>query len=111
MDVGQTVVAALEFVGETGVIDSQTVENRGVQVVNVHWVLDNVVTEFVSAAVSDPRPDPASGEPDCETTGMVVTAVILGGQGSLAVNGAAKLAAPDHQGVVKQPTRFEVGDQ
>ena len=111
VDVGQTVVAALELVSQAGVVDAQAVENGGVQVVNVHRVLDNVVTEFVGVAVSDARLDPAAGEPDRETPRMVVAAVIFGGQRALAIDRAAEFSAPDDQGVVKQPALLQVGDQ
>ena len=32
-------------------VNSQAVEDRGVEVTDMHWVLDDVVAEFVSLAV------------------------------------------------------------
>ena len=55
MDVGQAVVAALELEGQPGVVDAQAVEDRGVQVVDVDRVLDDVVAEVVGLAVGDAR--------------------------------------------------------
>ena len=38
-----------------------------------------------------------------EAAGMMVAAVVVGGQRALAVDGPAELAAPDDQRVVEQP--------
>lgn len=43
VDVGQAIVAALEAVSETLVVEAEQVENGGVQVVDVNRVLDDVV--------------------------------------------------------------------
>src|SRR5688500_14953648 len=53
VDVRQAVVAALELEGETGVVDPQAVQDRRVQVVDVHWVPRDVVAEVVRLAVGD----------------------------------------------------------
>ena len=45
-------MAALEFVGQLQVIDAQEVQNRGVQVVDVDRVRDDVVAEVVGLADS-----------------------------------------------------------
>ena len=56
LDVGQPQVASGVSVGQTLVIEPEQVEDRGVQVVNVHRVLDSVVAEFVGFAVGESRP-------------------------------------------------------
>ena len=43
MYVGQAIVAALEFECQPRVIDTQAVQQRGVQIVDVDWVLGDVV--------------------------------------------------------------------
>ena len=93
--VGQAVVAALVLEGQPGVVDAQAVQDRGVQVVDVDRVLDDVVAEVVGLAVGDAGLDPAAGQPDGEAAGMVVAAVVVGGQRALAVDRAAEFAAPD----------------
>ena len=102
VDVGQAVVAALELVRQPRVVDAQAVQDRGVQVVDVDRVLGDVVAEVVGLAVGDPGLDAAAGQPDGEAAGMVVAAVVVGGQRALAVDGAAEFAAPDDQRVVEQ---------
>ena len=42
-------------------VDSQTVQNRRVQIVDMDWVTHNVVTVFVGFAVADAGFDTAAG--------------------------------------------------
>ena len=111
MHVGQAVVPALEPESQPGVVDAQAMQDRGVQVVDVDRIPDDVVAEIVGRAVGDPGPDAAAGQPDGEAAGMMVAAVVVGRQPALAVDGSAELAAPDDQRVVEQPALLEVPDQ
>ena len=70
-------MATLEFEGQFGVIDSKQVQQRGVQIVHVYRVLHDVVTEIIGAAVGHARLDAAAGQPDRETSRMMVAAVIV----------------------------------
>ena len=45
--IGQAVVAALEAVGEPGVVQAQQVQQRGVQVVHMDGIGHDVEAEFV----------------------------------------------------------------
>ena len=67
--IGQAEVAALELVGQPGVVDAQAVQHRGVQVVDVDRVANDVVAVVVGLAVSDARLDPAAGQPDVKQRG------------------------------------------
>ena len=49
-DVGQPHVAALEQVGQLAVVQAEELEDRGVEVVDVHAVLDGAEAEFVGRA-------------------------------------------------------------
>ena len=50
MHVGEAEVAALEAVGELGVVEAEQVQDGGVEVVDVDLVLDGVEAEFVGLA-------------------------------------------------------------
>ena len=63
MDIGQAIVAALEFEGELFVIDPEEMKNAGVQVVNADWIFSDVVRIFVSLSDGLAWIDPTSGEP------------------------------------------------
>ncbi len=47
MHIGQTITAALEFVGQTFVVDAQEMKQRGMQIMDMDRVLGDVVTEVV----------------------------------------------------------------
>ncbi len=64
MHVGQAMVPALVLEGQPGVVDAQAVQDRGVQVVDVDGISDDVVAEVVGGAVGDPGLDAAAGQPD-----------------------------------------------
>lgn len=107
MYVGQAVVASLEPVGESGVVESQQVEQRGVQVVDVDRVGDNVETEIIGLTMGMPGPQSAAGQPDAEAAIVVVAAVIP----PLNHGRPAKLTPPDDDRVIQQSPFLEIGHQ
>src|SRR6266566_2484583 len=94
-DVGQTEVPALEFVGEALMIDAQAVENRGLQVVNVDWIGDDVVAVIVRLAEHRAGLYAAAGHPHAEAARMVIAAVVGLHQLALAIDRTPKFSAPD----------------
>src|SRR5271157_4611186 len=54
LDAREPHVQALELEAQAAVVDAQAVQNRGVEVVDVRGVLDDVVTEVVGLAIHDP---------------------------------------------------------
>jgi hypothetical protein len=108
VDVGETVAAALEAEGQFCVVDAQAVEQRCVQVVDVDGVLGDVVAVVVGAPVSLPAFDAASGQPQTETSRMMIPSVVILREISLAIDGATELAAPDDQRVIEQASLFEI---
>ena len=62
MNISQTVVPSLKTVRQAFMVDSQAVQNGGVEVVNVDGILGDVVAVVVRLAVADIRalmPPPA----------------------------------------------------
>src|SRR5258706_559377 len=57
------------------------------------------------------RGSAAAGHPAGEAAAMVVAAIVVGGQGALAVDGPAKFAAPDEQCIIQEAPLFEVGEK
>ena len=92
--IGQAEVAALVLVGELLMINTELVEQRGVEVVHVHGILDDVVAVVIGLAVSNSPFEAAAGYPGGETQGVVITAEALRVVVALAVVGAAKLTRP-----------------
>ena len=71
--VGQSEIATLKAKGKSFVIDSEHVQNGGLQVVDVHWIFRDVHSEFVRSANAYPWLRPATGHPDREGVGVVVS--------------------------------------
>ena len=74
--VGQPEIAALKTVGQPSVVESEQVENRRVNVVNVHRFLDRLENELVGSAVNRPAFDGAACQPHREPEWIVVTAAL-----------------------------------
>src|SRR5258708_17815154 len=104
-------MTALELICKAFMIDSETMEDGRLQIVNVHRIGDNVVAVVVGLTDRDSGLDAAAGHPDRKTSRMVVAAVIRFGQTSLAVDGASEFPAPDDQRIVEQAPLLQILDQ
>src|SRR5690348_6180544 len=98
-DVSKSKTPSLKFVSEFRVVHSQTAQNRGVQVMDIHWVLDDVVAVVVGFAVSLAAFDSAAGHPNREAARMMIAPIVRFGKRPLRIDGSAEFAAPDHQRV------------
>ena len=110
-DAREALVEALVFDAEAFVVESELVEDGGVEVADVDGIFDDVVTELVSLAVGLARLDAATSHPHREAAGMVIASVVVLGERSLTVDGAAEFAAPDDEGVVEEASLLEVADE
>ena len=68
-------VSALEHVSEPFVVDAELREDRGLQVVNMHLVLDDVESEIVGLAVGEAGLGAAAGQPDREAIGVMLSLI------------------------------------
>ena len=94
VDVGQAEVAALAAEGEAFVIDTKLVQDGGVEVVDVDFVLGGVVAKLICGTVGDAGFHAPSGHPHGETVRVVVAAPGL--THDLSDWRATKLTTPDH---------------
>ena len=90
------------------VIESELVEESGVEIADVNRVFGDVVAHFIGFTVDLPSLDSAPGEPEGEATGVVVAAVVGFGETALAVDGAAEFPAKDHEGVIEHASLLDV---
>jgi hypothetical protein len=88
------------------VIEPKQMQNRRVQVVHVHAVLDRVPAELIGRAVGHPAFNPAAGQPHRETERMMLPSV-----GAFRSRRPAELATPDHERFIEQSARFEILEQ
>ena len=128
VDVGQPEISSLVPVRQFSVVNSEQMENGGIQVMNVHrarsprffvglWqdgltlLVGDVVTKVVCTTVRDSGLDAAASHPNCKTSWMVISAVIFRRKLALAVDRSAKLTTPNDERIVKETTPFQIFDQ
>ena len=102
----QPVMSALELEGELCVIDAEAVEDGRVQVVHIDGIARDVVAEVIGLAMRDATLDAAAGHPDGEAAGMMIATIVVRREPSLAIDCAAKFAAPYDERIVEQTTLF-----
>ena len=107
LDAGQALVEPLIAEGESLMVETQQPEHGGVEVVDVHGVLDDVVGEIVGFAVDGPGPRAAAGHPHGEAAGMMIAAVVVVAQAALGIDGPAEFASPDDECFVEEPAAFK----
>ena len=89
-------------------VDPEEMQDRRLKVPDVHWILDDIVGIVVGATVRHPLLDAGSCKPHGEATWVMVPAVVVPCEGSLAIDGAPKFTAPDDQGVLQQTALLQV---
>lgn len=110
VDVGESVAAALELVGERFVVQPEKVENCRLQVVDVNAVTCHVVSKFIRFAVNHSAADTTAGHPDGKTAGMMIPTE-AGAEFALAIVGPAELTAPHDESVFEHAALFEIQDK
>ena len=109
--VRQPEVAALKFVRQPGVIDAQAVQDGSLYVMNVNGLFGHVIRVVVGGTVSQTRPHAATCHPHSETSRVVIAAIIILRQASLAVDCPPKLSAPDDERVIQQAALLQILDE
>ena len=107
MHVGEPIVAALGAVGEFCVVKAKQVEQRGVEIVDVHRIGNGVESEIVGCTVHVAPLDAASGQPHRKGAVVVIAAVVA----ILHHRRSPELATPHHDRVVQEAPLLQVGDQ
>ena len=87
-------------------VESHQVQNRGVEVVDMDAVFHRRATEFVRRSVAEAAFDSATGEP----VGVAIV-IMVAAFGAFRGGGAAELATPDDERVVKEPSGLEIVDE
>ena len=109
--IGQREVPPLKRIGQARMVDTEQVQHRGVKVVDVHRILDDIEAEVVGFAVCHSALNPTPGHPDRKGPRMVVAPVGLLGEPALTEDRAAELAAPYDQRIVQHAAVFQILDQ
>ena len=103
INVRQPEISAGIAIDEPRVVDPHQVQDRGVIVMHVHRVLDDVDAEFVGLTVRAAALDSAAGEQGRERLGVVVAAL---GSGGIGPRRPAELGADGDQRRIEKPRAF-----
>ena len=108
VDIRQTSVDAVVPDRQFGVIDSQQVQDRGVDVVDLGRVFSvgGFETKLIAGAVRDPALDAATRQPICEAIGIVIAAFA-----ALRTRHATEFGRPEHDRIFEQTQPLEIVDQ
>ena len=98
-DVREAEIAAGIAVREALVIHTEEVQDGGVEVGNVDFVFLGEPAVVIRGSVGEARLHTAASHPHGEAVGVVVATVL-----ALCRGRAAKLATPDDECVIQQPT-------
>ena len=72
-------VPTLEFEGQLLVVNSETMQDRRVEIVDMSRVLHDVITVIVGFSVGRTWLDASPRHPHGETAGMMVAPLVIGG--------------------------------
>ena len=102
-------MATLEAIGQLFMVDAEKMHDRGLKIMNMHFVLHRIETEVVGGPVGHSGFSSASRHPYGEGIRVVVASPSLAVL-DVTLNEwrAAKFASPDDQGVVEHAPHLEV---
>ena len=106
MDIGKAKVTAIESIGQSLMIDSTEVQNRGMKVVKMTRILHRPITKRIGFAIMNTTSHSTPDEPSGEGVQIMVTT-----PASLGSGGSPKLATTHHQVGIQQTTLLEVGQE
>ena len=89
-------VTTLEAINQILVVDTQKMQDSCLDIVDIYCVFGNVESVLVCHAVHMTRFDTCSCQPECETTSVVIAAVLFHLGVALCIGGAAKLSVFMH---------------
>ena len=107
MNVGQTKVASLKSIGQSSVIETQQMQQRRIQVMDMHWVGYDIESKVIRLAVNISSFESAPSKPHAEAAIVMIASIIS----SLNHRRSTELATPNDQRVIKKPTLLQVLNQ
>ena len=112
MNIGEPVVTALEGECQALMIETEAVQQRRLNVMNVNRVSSDVKSQIIGGTVHHARFDTTARQPHGEGLGMVVSPQFATQRWVGLYHGcASKLAPPDHQCLFQETPLFQVLDK
>src|SRR6184192_4053857 len=90
-------------------VQSHSIENRGVKIVNMYGLFNRLETEVVCCAVNSPVPDTRAGKQHRKPVVVVIAPVLIFDVPThLRYRSTAKLPAYDDQGLIEQSPVLQI---
>src|SRR6185295_7123111 len=106
------IIAALKAIRELGMIETEAMQNGGLQVMHVHLVLRHMIAQVVGLTIADARLDSAPSHPNAEGMGMMIAPDQFLFLAAILVHGRPpEFAAPDNQCVLEHAALLQILDQ
>src|SRR5438552_518651 len=107
----QFLFETLKFERKSFVIDAKQAKNGRIEIAYMNRVFHDVIAKIIGHTMDDSRFCAAARKPDGKTTWVMVTAIIVLGKATLAINCATEFAAPEDQCVIEKSAAPQIRDQ
>src|SRR5882724_4940650 len=102
MDVGESHISSIERVCQTLMVESEQMQDSGVEIENRYGLLGNLVSEVIAAADNLAARNAAARHPDAEGVRIMVAS-----DAALRNGHATELGMPYHQRLVEHAAAFQ----
>ena len=82
-------------------INTHTIEDGSVQLIQVHGILGDVIAKIIGGTVGDAGLDAGAGDPHAEIARVMIAPVILAREFALAVPSPTEFTTKNHEGVIQ----------
>ena len=102
-NIGQPKVTPSVPMGQAQMVDTHQMQQCRVEIMDVHFVLDSVITVFVGGSVLETAFNSSTRHPHGKAFGVVITPVF-----ALRHRCSSKLSAPHNERIVQHPALFKI---
>lgn len=92
--------------GQTFMVESEQMENGGMQIIDVNLPIDAEIPEVIGGAMRHSALDPTPGHPHRESMMIVFAAISI-----LSMRCSSEFSSPKNERVVEQAAGFQIGKQ
>ena len=111
-DIGKPKVSTRVPISQLGVIQAQQMQHGGLKIMDVHRILDRLISELIACAIDNPRTNTSARKNYIETMRVVIaTAPLLAFHFAFGRGHSAKLAAHDYQRLIEQASHLQIREQ
>ena len=112
VDVREAEMPSLKFKGELLMVNSEQMQDRGLEVVDVDFVVNGIKADIIGSSVGDAGFNASSSHPSGKGVGVMVTTpafAVL--HVALEKRSTTEFAAPDDEGFIEHAALLEIADE